>query len=497
VVFLKTLLLVFAFSVATNATPLSYQTFLRFSQLSQMVKLNSVFQPPVVGYPTNFQIVATSDQLDKTILFSTQLPSTSDRISKISKHPRGYYVQLDLGSQRGSAFFIGFKKNEIEDALKLFQKIYSIDRRPSSSEFASEEPNQGNKSTSDLSRYAYAFSEGTKQCVLGAVDGINAILVDPFVMAGRSIKAAINDPKQYWENSVEQWENLKKFFKNDFEDWLKGKYTNFRSMSQPEKNRVFCEFLGGIGAGSAVAKMTRKVTGAAIAAAEASEAESLARLAPEISAAEKDIENIMERDLFKIQRGSPEVARRMNERTITRLNNEPKIQKNPARKTEFTKSEIDKLYQRVVNNPVAAICNISKYASGGGFCFGRATAAHIEAIKSGLQKDQIRKVWVLGKLVSNSVKWKYHVTTAVRGPNGSWYAIDPIMEKPMRIDEWSRAVSKSFDKEGNMRIFVTDPTRFSPYVGKYEPRVMSPSNFGGYFSDLMKTFKEEAASINP
>ncbi len=156
-------------------------------------------------------------------------------------------------------------------------------------------------------------------------------------------------------------------------------------------------------------------------------------------------------------------------------------------------SEAKKIYNAVSNNEVASIQNISKYDpknEGIGFCFGRATTAHLEALHRRVNPFAIKKIFAVGELKAGETNWGFHVTTIVRAKTGGWYAIDPIMGRPINLREWYKIMSDNYDPSKSMKIFATDANRFVPHSSDhYLPSSLFISGYHGYFEDLMKYFR--------
>lgn len=134
-------------------------------------------------------------------------------------------------------------------------------------------------------------------------------------------------------------------------------------------------------------------------------------------------------------------------------------------KGTFGEAERKRLFDRVANDPVASLDAVDKYDPQGivGFCFGRAMAAHLYARRAGLNYGSVAKLFIVGDLRSGKdPEWRFHVTTIVKGHEGKWYAIDPIMTPPMApggplpVEEWIRIVKGVWDKDDKANLYVTE-----------------------------------------
>ena len=130
------------------------------------------------------------------------------------------------------------------------------------------------------------------------------------------------------------------------------------------------------------------------------------------------------------------------------------------------------LFSAVSNHPVARLDHIGKYDPTGiiGFCFGRAMTVYLLARKMGLKDEAIRKLFIIGDLRSgDEAEWRFHVTTIVLGTDGRWYAIDPILSRPLEINEWIRQVRSTWDKQKKAYLYITHTSAVLPDVRNSPP----------------------------
>lgn len=148
------------------------------------------------------------------------------------------------------------------------------------------------------------------------------------------------------------------------------------------------------------------------------------------------------RNIWGILRAYMDLGRRRNLKDIDKLDALPMNSDSPPLPPV---SLLQTVWQNIVDHPVAALCHLPEYDPAGdiGFCFGRAMAAHLEAMVQNIDEVHIKKVFTLGDFrnIEDGDKlttWHYHVTTAVRADDGRWYAIDPRMSGPIPIGAWAR-----------------------------------------------------------
>lgn len=130
------------------------------------------------------------------------------------------------------------------------------------------------------------------------------------------------------------------------------------------------------------------------------------------------------------------------------------------------------LFYSVYSNRVARLSSVQKYDPQGiiGFCFGRAMAAHLIARRMGLAAGSIGKLFIIGDLRSgNDPEWRFHVTAIVSGTDSRWYAIDPIVGRPLEINQWIRYVQSVWDRRGKANLYITPGSTILPDMRHIPP----------------------------
>ncbi|MBI5240264.1 MAG: hypothetical protein HY926_07305 [Elusimicrobia bacterium] len=147
-----------------------------------------------------------------------------------------------------------------------------------------------------------------------------------------------------------------------------------------------------------------------------------------------------------------------------------RIAGSPARLKALDARRRQELWDAAFRHPVAGLDDerkLAKYDPQGfiGFCFGRAMAAHLLARQMGLAESSVRKLFAVGDLrEGEEPQWRFHVAALVRGDDGAWYAIDPIMEGPMTAVAWLSEVRRAWDKTGKARFYLTEASAVLPDV---------------------------------
>jgi len=138
--------------------------------------------------------------------------------------------------------------------------------------------------------------------------------------------------------------------------------------------------------------------------------------------------------------------------------------------TGFDARQRESLFRAVADHKVAGLDQLDKYDPTGiiGFCFGRAMAAHLIALRMGLTQDNIRKLFIVGDLRSgDKPEWRFHVTTLVRGIDGAWYAVDPVLPEAMEMSAWIAKVQDTWDKGRKSRLYVTPADTVLPKLSVF------------------------------
>ncbi|MFN3455355.1 MAG: hypothetical protein ACK41T_10385 [Pseudobdellovibrio sp.] len=194
---------------------------------------------------------------------------------------------------------------------------------------------------------------------------------------------------------------------------------------------------------------------------------------------------------------TPAEARNMNSEVIRLMNNEAyKVNAQSKRKQEISRSEAIRIYEAVTRHPVARVLKLTTYDPDGniGFCFGRAMTTHLEALSRGIDKDSIRKVFVVGvmrALVGDKI-WQFHVATAIKGDDGHWWVLDPFFGQVVHLEKWYEKMY-SHDVKGVLRLYVTEPTRFGAAGShSYQKSHLMLDSYNNYFKDLMEYYRKKS-----
>lgn len=340
---------------------------------------------------------------------------------------------------------------------------------------------------------------GSGGVVVGAAKGIGEFLMSP-----------VESGKKYWQATSKLWDVTKQFF-SDFEKEAQKLYSSFDPLDPLVKTKLACEVIGTIGGGALLTFLTTgalassttqtlllKIRTAISTAINSAKFSGVRKTLAIRTATIEKVEINLNRNLFSINRGTAATSVLDNGHVLEGLKALPMKVNSSTRKIGASNDEIQQLFRQVSDHPVASLSKVSnyeKYTPGIGYCFGRATTAHLKALTNGMDKSSVRKVWALGHLKNGSTNWRYHVTTIVRDSKGEWQAIDPIMGRPMPIERWYREMKK-YDSVGDMRIFETEAKRFGPESpNQYSRRQFKQGVYEDYFTDLMRVFQKETKEL--
>ncbi len=128
------------------------------------------------------------------------------------------------------------------------------------------------------------------------------------------------------------------------------------------------------------------------------------------------------------------------------------------------------LHNFVRNHPIVGLKNTREvYDPEGclGFCFGRATVNHAEAVLLGIDPQSIFKFWVAGPMKTDrvynphySVEWDFHVATLFKTAEGEWLVLDEFYESPLTAIEWMELHQSIAERDYRLLFYVSEPTRF-------------------------------------
>lgn len=435
----------------------------------------------------------TDEKMERAILITANRKTNPEFLHKVYSHYYGYFAHLSIYGQQIGMFFINFSDQEAQNAVLGIQKDLKASRIFSSlvptaqaqvnAEIARIRTSTTPSSTNSEPSLNFILGQSFLGCGKGLLIGLNDLARSPWdalVLAAKGTKSLHDDPKAFWNRSVQEFYELGDTLSH-FWEYLGKKKKSFLSKSPKEKNEILCGYVG-----------APALVGAAGKAAQA--AGYFQSKAPVLKKAEaKAVKN-----MFRVYRGTEQEAAFANRRALNELDATIVSHDNPKRLPGLEKAEMDELFARIRDNPVTAICNRKKYDPkniGIGFCFGRAIAAHIEALRMGLAKESIKKVWAVGDLVDEEGAWSYHVTTIVRATDGTWWAIDPLMKSAIPVEEWYGRM-QAIDTTGDMRIFITNAKRFGPgRQNKYSPQQLNDKLYNGFFNDLMDHFQKETKEV--
>jgi len=132
-----------------------------------------------------------------------------------------------------------------------------------------------------------------------------------------------------------------------------------------------------------------------------------------------------------------------------------------------------------------------------GFCFGRATIGHMEALIRGVHPKSIKKIWIAGDME----KWGHHVANMIKTENG-WLVIDTNLNRAVSPEEWVKTyLPMKTHGAKDIMVFVTKAERFGPYdIGEYTAVNLFNSNtntfnrendfYRGYFHDYFEELEK-------
>lgn len=204
-------------------------------------------------------------------------------------------------------------------------------------------------------------------------------------------------------------------------------------------------------------------------------------------------------DMLQVARGTPEEAEAANQQVLRFL--DVRVPPGDGRRAPaIDQKTAARIYSWVMGHPVQQRTSTYDPTGRFGFCFGRATHVHLKALHEGVEKDKIRKVWLVGSFkTSDGGTWGHHVATMIQAEEGGWWVIDKLVNRPMRHDEWYRAMKQRLlqGEDKSLNLFVTPAERFAPFSpDTYSPasskRTGTLTGYNGYFRDMMRHLQRDA-----
>lgn len=207
--------------------------------------------------------------------------------------------------------------------------------------------------------------------------------------------------------------------------------------------------------------------------------------------------------LIEIQKRIPNnEIKKQNEFLFTLLKQDLKTPSSTEYTRYVTDEEANFLLHKISNSKVNQnhICYDPDLSTG--FCFGRATIGHMEALIRGVHPKSIKKIWIAGDMQ----QWGHHVANMIKTEKG-WLVIDTNLERPVSPEEWLKTYlpMKAIGAK-DIKVFVTRAERFGPYdIGEYSAVNLFNSTshsfnrendfYRGYFYDYFQDLEKEMPEI--
>lgn len=127
-----------------------------------------------------------------------------------------------------------------------------------------------------------------------------------------------------------------------------------------------------------------------------------------------------------------------------------------------------------------------------GFCFGRAHLMKRVLRKNRVHDDSIKRAFVAGPMKGFTpwVTWGYHVATMVSRTGGGFWVLDPVVGKPMLLEEWFDHYNKT-SKNGRLRLFITNGSRFGQvgFNAATKSELLKEGSYNNYFIDSERSLR--------
>ncbi len=196
-----------------------------------------------------------------------------------------------------------------------------------------------------------------------------------------------------------------------------------------------------------------------------------------------------------------EINHRNADMYISLMNYRPP--KNASHARSITMNEAQMVLDAIRNNEVTGSYGVYDQPDVSiGYCFGRASFAHLLLLKMGVQKESIFKMWAVGPMKvhdNDSLTWQFHVTPVVFTRDMGWVVMDTNERVPQRIGDWiAKYHAQSTDKK--MRFYLSDASKFGVNMSKYTRLQMgldlerNNDWYKGYFQDMLLQLRTKSLS---
>lgn len=199
--------------------------------------------------------------------------------------------------------------------------------------------------------------------------------------------------------------------------------------------------------------------------------------------------------LIDLQRNIPNEEILSNNKNVRVLLNQPyKVEEMKGKISAVPMKDTQTIYDAMENSAVNKNHNCYDKKGTIGFCFGRATIAHMEAIVREVHPDSVKKIWIAGDMGV----WGHHVATMVHTEKG-WRVLDTNQGRLVTPDQWIDIYMKEKQKNAkDIMVYVTQAGRFGPYDTRAynaidlfntnsEEFVKATDYFNGYFHDYFQS----------
>jgi hypothetical protein len=162
-----------------------------------------------------------------------------------------------------------------------------------------------------------------------------------------------------------------------------------------------------------------------------------------------------------------------------------KVKPMPGKSTFVSETDTKVIYRAMEESNVNKnhYCYDTKQTIG--FCFGRATIAHMEAIVRNVHPDLVKKIWIAGDMGV----WGHHVATMVY-TKGGWMVLDTNIGHAIPVGSWiDRYMPQKQKGSKEIMAFVTQAGRFGPYDNR-------PYNAIDLFNTQSEDFNKAADYFN-
>ena len=137
----------------------------------------------------------------------------------------------------------------------------------------------------------------------------------------------------------------------------------------------------------------------------------------------------------------------------------------------FTK--LKQIHSQTAEGIDNSICTVQ------GFCYARATVAHMLGTMAGVPQENMKKIWIVGDLLGDEGnRWDYHVALAIKTQNSFM-----VLDTNYGLKDISSFYHQFIESDKKLpMIYISQPTRIAQFAtDSYSKKYLFPAQYDSHF----------------